>query len=96
MPKTKQGSLQITEQLIVDRVFIICGLKVMLDKELAAMYAVKTSRLNEAVTRNKSRFPEDFVFQITTEGFNSLISQNAISKNTGCGGTRKLPYAFTE
>ena len=96
MPKTKQGTLQINEQLIVDRVFVIRGLKVMLDKDLAAMYSVETFRLNEAVKRNLSRFPPDFMFRLNQDEFKSLISQNAISKNPGRGGIRKMPYVFTE
>lgn len=96
MPKTKQGTLQITEQLIVDRVFIMRGLKVMLDKDLAAMYGVQTSALNQAVKRNSLRFPDDFMFQLSQKEFDSLISQFVISKNAGRGGIRKLPYVFTE
>lgn len=68
----------------------------MLDRDLAEMYGVQTYRLNEAVKRNKSRFPEDFMFQLTEMEFKSLISQSAISKQPGRGGTRKLPFAFTE
>ena len=68
----------------------------MLDRDLAELYGVPTSRLNEAVKRNASRFPSDFMFQLTKNEFELLISQNAISKNPGRGGTRKMPYAFTE
>jgi len=88
--------MEISEQIIIDRVQNIRGIKVMLDKDLAERYGVETFRLNEAGKRNNSRFPSDFMFQLSHEEFNSLISQNAISKNTGRGGTRKLPYAFTE
>jgi hypothetical protein len=97
MPKIKHPSLQITEQLIVDRVHIIRGIKVMLDKDLAEMYGVQTSVLNQAVKRNNSRFPDDFMFQLSQKEFESLISQSVISKiQTGRGGTRKLPNVFTE
>ena len=65
----------------------------MLDKDLAEMYGVPTFRLNEAVKRNSLRFPEDFMFQLTENEFKNLISQFAISS---WGGTRKMPYAFTE
>jgi hypothetical protein len=68
----------------------------MLDKDLAEMYGVTTGRLNEAVKRNTTRFPEDFMFQLDAKDFSFLISQNAISKKQGSGGTRKLPFAFTE
>jgi len=50
---------------IVERIFILRGIKIMLDKDLAEMYGVPTFRLNEAVKRNKSRFPADFMFQLT-------------------------------
>ena len=62
---------------------------------LAAIYGVPTFRFNEAVKRNKDRFPDDFIFQLTREEVEVLISQNAMSK-PGRGGRRTLPYAFTE
>ncbi|MFZ1369191.1 MAG: ORF6N domain-containing protein [Ferruginibacter sp.] len=96
MSKTKNTHPQIAEAVIIDKVHIIRGVKVMLDKDLAEMYGVETFRLNEAVKRKLQRFPSDFMFQLTKEEFNSLISQIAISKSPGRGGTRKLPYAFTE
>lgn len=91
------SSLQISESGIVDKIFITRGQKVMLDKDLAEMYSVKTSVLNQAVKRNKLRFPDDFMFQLSQLEFDSLISQFVISKNqNGRGGTRKLPFVFTE
>ena len=69
--------------------------KVILDTDLAAIYGVPTFRFNEAVKRNKDRFPHDFMFQLTQEEVATLISQNAMSK-PGRGGRRTLPYAFTE
>ena len=68
------------------------GLKVIFDKDLAAMYQVTTANLNKAVKRNADRFPVDFMFQLTNDEF-GLIFQNGTSS---WGGTRKLPYAFTE
>ena len=65
----------------------------MLDKDLADLYGVQTSRLNEAVKRNIKRFPDDFMFQLTDKEAKNLMSQFAISS---WGGYRKLPYAFTE
>jgi hypothetical protein len=67
----------------------------MLDADLAELYGVPTYRLNEAVKRNSTRFPDDFMFRLTAEEYISLISQIAISKS-GRGGRRKMPYAFTE
>ena len=77
------------------RIFTIRGQRVMLDADLAELYDVATFRLNEAVKRNSTRFPEDFMFRLTAEEYTSLISQIAISK-PGRGGRRKMPYAFTE
>src|ERR1700694_5028557 len=81
---------------IIERIHIIRGYKVMPDKNLAEMYGVQTRRLNEAVKRNLNRFPEDFMFQLSQDEYGSLISQIAISKKEGRGGTRKMPFAFTE
>jgi hypothetical protein len=67
----------------------------MLDFDLAELYGVETRSLNQAVTRNIDSFPEDFASQFTREEFNALMSQIVIS-NTGRGGRRKLPLAFTE
>ena len=67
----------------------------MLDSDLADLYGVPTSRLNEQFKRNRDRFPVEFAFQLTKDEFASLMSQIAIS-NTGRGGRRKLPWAFTE
>jgi len=75
------------------KIHIIRGQKVMLDRDLAELYGVETFRLNEQVKRNVERFPCDFMFQLTKEEFENLISQIAISS---WGGNRKLPFAFTE
>ena len=68
----------------------------MIDRDLAELYGVTTGNLNLAVKRNQKRFPGDFIFQLTKEEYEVLILQSAISKKQGRGGTRKLPYAFTE
>jgi DNA-binding PadR family transcriptional regulator len=96
MAKTKQVQTQIAEAVIIEKVHVISGVKVMLDKDLAEMYGVEVRTLNQAVKRKQQRFPGDFMFQLTEDEWNSLISQSVISKNSGRGGTRKLPYAFTE
>jgi len=77
------------------RIHVIRGERVILDADLAALYGVPTGRLNEAVRRNRARFPADFMFKLTPEETN-LISQFAISSSGGYGGRRKPPYAFTE
>jgi hypothetical protein len=71
------------------------GQNVMLDEDLAELYAVTTKRLNEQVRRNRERFPEDFMFQLTTDEGLSLRSQIATS-NVGRGGRRYSPLVFTE
>jgi hypothetical protein len=91
----KQANIQIAEAIIIEKVHIIRGIKVMLDKDLAEMYGVEVKRLNEAVKRKSQRFPKDFMFELTEEERNSLRSQIATSKK-GRGGTRYLPFAFTE
>ncbi len=67
----------------------------MLDFDLARLYGVTTTRLNEQVVRNRDRFPDDFAYQLTQQEVTNLMSQNAIS-SSGHGGRRKLPWAFTE
>ncbi len=81
--------------LIESRIYLIRGHKVLLDSDLAALYAVETRALNQAVRRNADRFPEDFLFRLTKEEEESLRSQTGTS-NQGRGGRRYLPYAFTE
>jgi hypothetical protein len=71
------------------------GRKVILDRDLANLYGVPTSRLNEAVKRNRRRFPSDFAFQVKRQELANLMSQTAISSSSH-GGTRKLPWVFTE
>lgn len=78
---------------IQNRIYTIRGVQVMLDSDLAQMYEVETRALNQAVSRNRERFPDDFMFQLTSEEWENLKSQNVISS---WGGRRKLPYVFTE
>jgi len=80
---------------ITRAIFVLRGHRVILDRDLAAIYGVSTGRLNEAVKRNADRFPEDFMLRLTQAEHAALISQIAISK-PGRGGRRKLPWAFTE
>ena len=76
-------------------IYEIRGYKVMLDSDLAELYEVPTKRLNEALKRNLARFPKHYMFQLTTEEFESLRSQIATSNKTR-GGRRYMPYVFTE
>ena len=77
---------------IESKIFTIRNQSVMLDRDLAELYGVTTGNLNKAVKRNSERFPNDFMFQLSKEEFD-LIFQNGTSS---WGGTRTLPYAFTE
>ena len=76
-------------------IYMIHGLKVMLDSDLATLYGVETRALIQAVHRNIERFPDDFMFQLTKPEFESLKSHTVIS-SPGWGGRRYPPYAFTE
>ena len=80
---------------IEQRILLIRGQRVMLDADLAKLYGVETRVLNQAGRRNPDRFPEDFMFRLTEAETKSLRSQFVIS-NTGRGGRRYAPYAFTE
>ncbi len=76
-------------------ILLVRGEKVILDADLAALYGVTTTRLNEQVRRNQDRFPRDFAFRLTKQEFANLMSQFATSSSTH-GGRRKLPLVFTE
>lgn len=84
-----------TPEYIGKRIIWLRGEKVLLDADLAKMYGVSTTRLNEQVKRNADRFPSDFAFRLTNHEFRTLISQIATS-NKLRGGARKNPVAFTE
>jgi len=81
-------------EMIVSKIFFIRSQKVMLDKDLAELYGVKPIRLREQVKRNKKRFPEDFMIQLTQKELEFVVSHFAIPSKKYFGGY--LPYAFTE
>ena len=86
----------ISQPIHIDSVILLVrGERVILDTDLAKIYGIPTFRLNEAVKRNRDRFPDDFLFQLTKDELDALTSQIAMSKK-GRGGRRTLPYAFTE
>ena len=85
----------LTDELVVTKIYLIRGLKVMLDRDLAELYQVETRILNQAVRRNIDRFPEDFMFQLTEQELEDWKSQIVIS-NSEKMGLRKRPLAFTE
>ena len=81
------------EEVILNKIYIVRNQKVMLDSDLAELYQVETKRVNEQIKRNRTRFPSDFMFQLTKNEWENLKSQIATSS---WGGRRKLPYVFTE
>lgn len=83
----------VTDQVVVNKIYEIRGQKVMLDSDLAELYGVETKRINEQVSRNLTRFPPDFMYQLTNDEWVILKSQFATSR---WGGRRKLPFVFTE
>lgn len=97
------GASSLALETITQRIFVLRERKVLLDADLAALYGVDTRRLNEQVRRNRDRFPQDFIFELTRDEYNNLMSQFATSsliagneELASHGGRRKLPMAFTE
>ena len=86
----------VTLDQVERRIYSIRGHKVMLDSDLSALYGVRTSNLNKAVSRNIDRFPEDFMFQVENEEFANLRFQFGTSSLKNYGGRRYVPYVFTE
>ena len=78
--ETENSPSVIPDEVVISKIYLIREQKVMLDSGLAELYGVPTFRLNEQVKRNRNRFPEDFMFQLTDEEWQSLTSQIAISK----------------
>ncbi len=87
--------LKVTETLIENKIYLIIGQKVMVDFDLAEMYAVETKRLKEQVKRNIDRFPEDFMFEMNEEEFGNWRSQN-VTSNSLKMGLRYKPFCFSE
>ena len=85
--------ITIPDEVVMTKIFIIRGQKVMLDRDLAELYEVETKVLKQAVKRNIDIFPVHFMFELTEEEFNILRSQFVTSS---WGGQRYLPYVFTE
>src|SRR5882672_9138429 len=92
---SSKKTLVVSKGQIDSMIRSIRGVRVMLDSDLAKLYGVPTFRFNEAIKRNRHRFPDDFLFQLTQEEVEGLTSQSAMSK-PGSGGRRTLPWAFTE
>jgi hypothetical protein len=94
MIEDKGDQLILPDEAIISKIYLIRGKKVMLDKDLADLYEVKALRLREQVKRNTKRFPENFMFRLTEEETDFMVSQNAIPSRQHLGG--HLPYVFTE
>jgi len=84
----------IIEEKIVDKIHLVRGLKVMIDKDIAELYGIETKRLKEQVNRNLNRFPSHYMIELTKKEYESLRSQNATLKQGA--HIKYLPYAFTE
>lgn len=91
----KQTLAILSDDIVVNKIYVIRNQKVMLDSDLAELYGVETKVLNQAIKRNTDRFPEDFMFQLTESEWESLRSQFVTSK-IGRGGRTYLPHVFTE
>ncbi|MEZ4963479.1 MAG: ORF6N domain-containing protein [Saprospiraceae bacterium] len=87
-------TIAVLDEAIINKIYLLRGQKIMLDRDLAELYDVKPIRLREQVKRNQERFPENFMFQLTEEEAEAMVSQNAIPSHQHLGG--HLPYAFTE
>lgn len=85
----------LSEESIINKIYVIRGLKVMIDRDLAELYGVETRVLNQSVRRHRKRFPEDFMFQMTEKELTDWKSQIEISKSDKMG-LRKAPLVFTE
>jgi len=94
LPPGGKRSSAWSSDIIEQKIYLIRGHKVMLDADLAVLYGVETRALVQAVKRNRSRFPSDFVLRLTTAESEQLRSQTVISNTRG--GRRYAPYAFTE
>lgn len=94
MAKSNLSIEVVSEEIILEKIFLILGQKVIIDKGLAEMYGVETAQPNRSVKRNSNRFPADFMSQLSKDEFQNLKYQIGISSSWG--GTRKLPCAFTE
>jgi hypothetical protein len=90
----KELQALVTEQKILNRIYVIRGEKIMLDRDLAELYGIETRVLKQAVKRNMERFPKDFMFEMTGKEIDRMVSQNVIPSKSYFGGA--APFCFTE
>lgn len=88
--------ISIPDEKILDKIFLIRGQKVMIDRDLAILYGVPTKVLKQAVKRNRERFPSDFMFEMSGKEFQNWRSQIVTSNSTSKMGLRYRPFCFTE
>lgn len=91
-----ENEILLSEELISNKIYFIRNQKVMFDSDLALLYGIETKRLKEAVKRNITRFPEDFMFELTELEYNSSRSQIATLKKGRGSNLKYLPSVFTE
>lgn len=89
----KEKKLSIPDEILMNKIYVVRGQKVMIDSDLAELYGVETRVLNQAVSRNLERFPEDFMFQLNEKEWNNFTEEK---NRSNWGGRRKLPNVFTE
>jgi len=88
------GNIILQDEAVMSKIYFVREQKVMIDRDLAELYGVKAIRLREQVKRNQIRFPENFMFQLTEQEIEDMVSHFAIPSKQSLGGS--LPYAFTE
>jgi len=94
MTKTENNEIAIADEVVMNQIYVIRNQKVMLDRDLASLYGVETRVLKQAVRRNMDRFPEDFMFEVSEDELNVMVSQSVIPDKKVFGGAK--PFAFTE
>jgi len=92
----KETALIIPDEIVMNKIYVIRGQKVMLDRDLAILYGVETKQLKRQVNRNIERFPKDFMFEMTKDEFENWRSQFGTSNSSDKMGLRYAPYVFTE
>jgi phage regulator Rha-like protein len=90
----KENKSIVPDQILMSRIYMLRGQSVMMDRDLAELYGVQAKRLREQVRRNAERFPEKFMFRLTDEEVELMVTQNAAPSKQHFGGS--LPFAFTE
>jgi hypothetical protein len=86
--------VRLSEDMIRDKIHVLRGVQIILDRDIAKLYNIETRVLKQAVNRNKKKFPSDFMFYITNVEVELMVSQNVIPSKKYLGGA--LPYVFTE